>query len=62
MGITSNEKSFPRGGNKPAVAVPRKGRFRVSKMTVDVLVDVQVATGRVQSISQLICCTVFSRN
>lgn len=29
MGIASNEKNFPRGGKKPAVAVPRKGRFRL---------------------------------
>jgi hypothetical protein len=48
MGMSSNEKSFPRGGKKPAVAVPRKGRFRVSKMSADVLVDVQLAAGGVQ--------------
>jgi hypothetical protein len=48
MGTTSNEKSFPRGGKKPAVAVPKKGRFRVSKMTADVMINVQLAAGRVQ--------------
>jgi hypothetical protein len=62
MGIASNEKSFPRGGKKPAVAVPRKGRFRVSKMTADVLVDAQLAAGRVQETPQLVCCSVFGRN
>jgi hypothetical protein len=34
MGITSKEKNFPRGGKKPAVAVPRTGRFRVSLQSV----------------------------
>jgi hypothetical protein len=34
MGIASKEKNFPRGGKKPAVAVPRKGRFRVSLQSV----------------------------
>jgi hypothetical protein len=48
MRIASDEKSFPRGGKKPAVAAPRKGRFRVSKMAADVLIDVQLAAGRVQ--------------
>jgi hypothetical protein len=48
MGIASNDKSFPRGGKKPAVAVPKKGRFRVSRMLVDVLIDVQLAAGSVQ--------------
>jgi hypothetical protein len=40
MGIASHEKSFPRGGKKPAVSVPKKGRFRVSKMIADVLADI----------------------
>jgi hypothetical protein len=30
MGTASKEKNFPRGGKKPAVAVPKTGRFRVS--------------------------------
>jgi len=34
MGIASKEKNFPRGGKKPAVAVPRTGRFRVSLQSV----------------------------
>jgi hypothetical protein len=40
MGIASKEKSFPRGGRKPAVTVPKKGHFKVSKMIKDVLVHV----------------------
>jgi hypothetical protein len=31
MKIASNEKSFPRGGKKPAVVVPKKGHFRVRR-------------------------------
>ena len=34
MGIALKEKNFPRGGKKPAVAVPRTGRFRVSLQNV----------------------------
>jgi hypothetical protein len=34
MGIASKEKNFPRGGKKPAVAVPKTGCFRVSLQSV----------------------------
>lgn len=34
MENASKEKNFPRGGKKPAVAVPRTGRFRVSLQNV----------------------------
>lgn len=47
MGLASDNKNFPRGGRKPAVAVPRKGRFRVSlqRMTLHLLFHVQLAHG-----------------
>ena len=34
VGNTSYEKNFPRGGKKPAVALPRKQRFRVCLQSV----------------------------
>ena len=30
MGLTEIEKSFPRGGQKPAISLPKKGKFSVS--------------------------------